>query len=484
MRPPRPWPSASPQTRCASGATRRRPAGRPRRQTIVPGTHYVSSCLECHDPHTGIANRPPVVLHPLENLPPCLTCHGPDGFKARNQRHPAGTEDDNRCLECHAAGRGPTADDAGAEPAAAGLRGEPMSEPQDPIAVPAPDPVATAAARGRRPRSPPTRGPAEAAAEPAAEPGRGRAPQPAAGGAGPRRSPAEAEPAARRGGAGRGDPRPARGARSRDHGGVPLTSRFLGFGLALAGGVAGAAALARFTPVFAEETPDATPIVPSYDPAGKQWTFVVDTSSCIGCGLCVVACKEENHVPEVAEYTRTWIERHVITADGELHIDSPDGGIDGFPPDSTAPGVAGKAIEASYFQPRLCMQCANSPCTAVCPVGATYKTEDGVILVDARRCIGCGYCVVACPYGARYLVPAGEDAPNDTPGVADKCTWCYHRITKGRKPACVEVCPVGARQFGDASDPAARSRPSCASGRPSRSAPSGAPSRGCSTSAR
>jgi Fe-S-cluster-containing dehydrogenase component len=60
---------------------------------------------------------------------------------------------------------------------------------------------------------------------------------------------------------------------------------------------------------------------------------------------------------------------------------------------------------------------------------------------------------VACPYGARYLTPAGEHAPNDTPGIADKCTWCYHRISRGAQPACVEVCPVGARRFGDASEP-------------------------------
>ena len=74
-------------------------------------------------------------------------------------------------------------------------------------------------------------------------------------------------------------------------------------------------------------------------------------------------------------------------------------------------------------------------------------------MVEARRCIGCGFCVVACPYGARYLTPAGEHVPNDTPGVADKCTWCYHRISRGSQPACVEICPVGARKFGDAADP-------------------------------
>lgn len=228
---------------------------------------------------------------------------------------------------------------------------------------------------------------------------------------------------------------------------------FLGFGLAIAGAVAGGAVMGSLYPVLAGEADNVEPIVPTYDPKAHEWTFIVDTSRCIGCGLCVAACKEENHVPEKAEYTRTWVERHVITEDGDLFIDSPEAGIDGFPTDSTAPGAAGRKVKDAYFQPRLCMQCSNSPCTAVCPVGATYKTEDGIILVDSRRCIGCGYCIVACPYGARYLVPAEERVPNDTPGVADKCTWCYHRITKGQKPACVEVCPVGCRQFGDAKDP-------------------------------
>jgi len=74
---------------------------------IIPADHYVSACLDCHDPHTGVAMRPPVVTHPLDRLPPCLTCHGPEGFKQRNQRHPAGTSDDSLCLDCHAAGRGP-----------------------------------------------------------------------------------------------------------------------------------------------------------------------------------------------------------------------------------------------------------------------------------------------------------------------------------------------------------------------------------------
>ena len=228
---------------------------------------------------------------------------------------------------------------------------------------------------------------------------------------------------------------------------------FLGFGLALAGGIAGAGALAQLFPVFADSADAVSPIVPTYDPKSKAWTFVIDTAACIGCGMCMAACKEENKVTEDPAYNRTWIERHVTTADGALYVDSPDGGINGFPPDSTAPGAAGKVVKDAFFEPRLCMQCEDSPCTAVCPVGATYRTEDGIILVDARRCIGCGYCVVACPYGARYLTPAADRAPNDTPGVADKCTWCYQRISRGAKPACVEVCPVGARKFGDANDP-------------------------------
>jgi len=73
---------------------------------IVPSEHYISVCLQCHDPHTGISSRPPVVLHPLDNLPPCVICHGPDGFKARNQRHPT-VSGDEPCLACHAPGRGP-----------------------------------------------------------------------------------------------------------------------------------------------------------------------------------------------------------------------------------------------------------------------------------------------------------------------------------------------------------------------------------------
>ena len=98
-----------------------------------------------------------------------------------------------------------------------------------------------------------------------------------------------------------------------------------------------------------------------------------------------------------------------------------------------------------YFVPKICNHCEHPPCVQVCPVGATYTTPDGVTLVDRKYCIGCRYCIQACPYGARYLHPKLH--------VADKCSLCYHRITKGLLPACVEVCPVKARIVGNLKDP-------------------------------
>ena len=161
-------------------------------------------------------------------------------------------------------------------------------------------------------------------------------------------------------------------------------------------------------------SPDATPSTGSAGPVA--WAFGVDASACIGCGHCVEACKLENHVAPEPKYNRTWVERHVVAEDGRVFVDSPDAGIHGFPPESTAPGAADVRVQSSEFVPRLCMQCDNPPCVAVCPVSATYRTPEGIVLVDQSRCIGCGYCVVACPYGARYLTPAGE--ADGAPGVA------------------------------------------------------------------
>ena len=97
-------------------------------KTIVPANHYVGQCLQCHDPHTDFAQHPPVVSHPLENLPTCLTCHGPDGFKARNERHPAGLLTDQECLKCHEAGRGPQ--QIGLPSAQPSVSAQPSASPQ------------------------------------------------------------------------------------------------------------------------------------------------------------------------------------------------------------------------------------------------------------------------------------------------------------------------------------------------------------------
>ncbi|MGA7389714.1 MAG: 4Fe-4S dicluster domain-containing protein, partial [Pseudolabrys sp.] len=181
-----------------------------------------------------------------------------------------------------------------------------------------------------------------------------------------------------------------------------------------------------------------------------QWAFGVDAEKCIGCLRCVEACKRENNILPDAHHFRTWVERYV-TLEGEekARIDS-----QADPVNIEASGAEGHyrfanrykdaKVEKAFFAPKLCNHCTHPACVQVCPTGATYKTEDGVVLIDHTYCIGCQYCVQACPYGARYF--------NEEKGVTDKCTWCYHRITKGLQPACVEVCPVGARIFGDRND--------------------------------
>lgn len=173
-----------------------------------------------------------------------------------------------------------------------------------------------------------------------------------------------------------------------------------------------------------------------YNPREHRYGMGVDVSRCIGCGRCVEACKNENDVPREPFYFRTWVERYVISPSGETAVDSPNGGIAGFPSKVTEKGIL-----RTFFVPKLCNQCADPPCVQVCPVGATFSTEDGVVLVDREYCIGCRYCVQACPYGARFIDPRTR--------TADKCTFCYHRVVRGLQPACVEVCPTGARVFGD-----------------------------------
>jgi Fe-S-cluster-containing dehydrogenase component len=193
---------------------------------------------------------------------------------------------------------------------------------------------------------------------------------------------------------------------------------------ALLVGVTGSAKL----PARAEEA--------EYDPEKHLYAMGVQVDKCIGCGMCVEACKAENDVPREPFFFKTWVERYSVHSDGEVTVDSPEGGIHGFPRASEE-----EDLLRSFFVPKLCNHCDYPPCVQVCPVGATFKTPDGVILVDSDYCIGCRYCIQACPYGARYLDPRTN--------TADKCTFCYHRITKGLQPACVEVCPTQARVFGE-----------------------------------
>jgi Fe-S-cluster-containing dehydrogenase component len=186
---------------------------------------------------------------------------------------------------------------------------------------------------------------------------------------------------------------------------------------------------------------------------GVRWVFLVDTYKCVGCGLCVKACKTENETPYDANVSRTWVERYVITKDGELHADSPRAARDGFTSPAIELGgrhrekkiIRPEEISKAYFVPKLCNQCDNPPCVQVCPVGATYRTKDGVVLVDRTWCIGCGYCIMACPYGVRFFHPVYH--------TAEKCNFCYHRLHAGMRPACVDACPFSARRIGNIMDP-------------------------------
>jgi Fe-S-cluster-containing dehydrogenase component len=219
----------------------------------------------------------------------------------------------------------------------------------------------------------------------------------------------------------------------------------------LSGAVAGLLSLgaARTAKAVVKKVFVSTSAPKDYDPAKHKWLMCFDVDRCIGCGLCVDACKKENHVPESPHFFRTWIERYIIkkakpgsdATRGEVLVDSPNGGRDGFPTTM----VPREEILKSFFVPKLCNLCEHSPCTQVCPVGATFDAPDGAVLVDPNYCIGCGFCIQACPYGCRFLNPETR--------TAEKCTLCYHRITRGLKPACVEICPTEARIFGDLKNP-------------------------------
>ncbi|MHC4304071.1 MAG: sulfate reduction electron transfer complex DsrMKJOP subunit DsrO [Planctomycetota bacterium] len=173
---------------------------------------------------------------------------------------------------------------------------------------------------------------------------------------------------------------------------------------------------------------------------GRRWGMVIDLNKCApGCTKCLEACRTENNVAhhDDKRWDVHWIRKVTLT---DAHDDDADG----------------KPIIL------LCNHCDKPPCAQVCPVQATYKRHDGIVIVDHHRCIGCRYCVIACPYNARYFnFKESEEWPNkDFPrrshGVAEACTLCAHRLEVGEEPACVEACKgcgAGALCVGDLNDP-------------------------------
>jgi molybdopterin-containing oxidoreductase family iron-sulfur binding subunit len=177
--------------------------------------------------------------------------------------------------------------------------------------------------------------------------------------------------------------------------------------------------------------------------------MVIDLRKCSGCDACTIACKAENQLPPGVVY-RPVVQEEI----------------------GTYPNVGRR------FLPRPCMQCESPPCTPVCPVGATWRRTDGVIAIDYERCIGCRYCLTACPYSAR-TTDLGEFYTEGTPARqpyeeqvspeynagfrradggspmhnARKCHFCLHRLEAGQLPACVTTCIGHATYFGDANDP-------------------------------
>ena len=149
----------------------------------------------------------------------------------------------------------------------------------------------------------------------------------------------------------------------------------------------------------------------------KRYAMMIDLRRCIGCHTCSVACKAEYEVP--LGCWRTWVKQ-------------------------IEKGRYPYARKA--FLPILCNHCERAICTTVCPVKATYKRpEDGIVMINPHRCIGCRYCMAACPYNVRFISPRYN--------IVEKCDFCQKLIDQGQTPACVAACPTGAMVFGDLNDP-------------------------------
>ncbi|MEZ4270547.1 MAG: 4Fe-4S dicluster domain-containing protein [Myxococcota bacterium] len=186
---------------------------------------------------------------------------------------------------------------------------------------------------------------------------------------------------------------------------------------------------------------------------GVQFGYALNLSVCNGCRKCAEACHQENNHDRASNnsYIRVF-----EMSKGSLDFENGDPIYDNETP---APG--------KFYMPVQCQQCDSPPCVDVCPVEATWKEEDGIVVVDYNWCIGCRYCEAACPYHARRFnwkkpeVPAEEINPNQSylanrirpQGVMEKCHFCLHRTREGRFPACLEACPTGARVFGNLLDP-------------------------------
>jgi DMSO reductase iron-sulfur subunit len=154
----------------------------------------------------------------------------------------------------------------------------------------------------------------------------------------------------------------------------------------------------------------------------KQYTLWVDLEHCVGCHACTMGCKAENNTPVGVDYNRV-VEVEV----GE------------FRDEKEKPNVR------AYFVPTPCMHCGRPACQAACPVGAvTKRDEDGIVLINKDKCIGCRYCSWACPYGHPQFKAEAK--------IMEKCTLCVHRVEKGLRPACVDTCIARTRFFGELGD--------------------------------
>ncbi len=186
---------------------------------------------------------------------------------------------------------------------------------------------------------------------------------------------------------------------------------------------------------------------------GVRFGYALNLSICIGCRKCAQACHEENNHDRASN--NSYI-RVLEMSKGSVDLDKGNADYDHPVPQTD-----------KYYMPVQCQQCDNPPCVHVCPVEATWKEDDGIVVVDYNWCIGCRYCEAACPYHARRFnwtkpaVPAEQINPDQgylsnrirPRGTMEKCTFCLHRTREGRLPACLEACPTGARVFGNLLDP-------------------------------